>query len=245
MAFSKGQSTHDIPFGLPLAKGQFDKLTGLQKFGYNTAIGTTFQSVTENVNPIQPYLPSARTMSVTTTHSGGDTGSIVELQGLDANYDLLTENVAVGTTSTGLFLRLFRMVLKNPVVGDTNIGTIKAMAQTNPGESFVEYARISPGIGQTLMSIYTIPRGYDGYLISWGAAPSKQKELTAKVVVRVDDNNVVWNTIAFATSFGVPILRNFNVLQCVPEKADIEIRAKALATCAVSANFELILEKKR
>jgi len=71
---------------------------------------------------------------------------------------------------------------------------------------------------------------------------SKQKELESKIMVKGINNGNVWNTVGYQSSFSVPVYRKFEIPILVDQKSDIEIRAKADATCAVSASFSLYLE---
>ena len=89
--------------------------------------------------------------------SSGDT-QIVQIQGLDANFNLLSEYITLnGTTnvvSVNSYFRINGLVVTNGV----NAGTITCKNSTNL------YAQINPGIGQTQMSLYTVPNGYTFYL---------------------------------------------------------------------------------
>ena len=96
--------------------------------------------------------------SVRTTHNG-DT---VEIQGLDSNYDLQTETVTISgssATTTNNFKRVFRARFTNAGSFDPNSERILIKS----GGTTV--AKILEGIGQTMMSIYTIPAGKTGYLM--------------------------------------------------------------------------------
>ena len=87
-----------------------------------------------------------------------DAGLIVQVNGLDANYNLLSEAVTLngsGTaTTTNSFFRINGMFITNGV----NAGIITGKIAT------VLYAQINAGVGQTQMSLYTVPKGYTFYL---------------------------------------------------------------------------------
>jgi len=55
-------------------------------------------------------------------------------------------------------------------------------------------------------------------------------------------NGNVWNTLAFRSTFGVPLFETFVIPFKIEEKTDIELRAKADATTAVSGSISLFLE---
>jgi hypothetical protein len=87
-----------------------------------------------------------------------DTTRSVVIDGLDANFAPLTETIALnGTTNvttTNSFLRINQMAMLN----STNTGNITAKIGVST------YAKINAGVGQTQMSIYTVPAGYTFYL---------------------------------------------------------------------------------
>jgi hypothetical protein len=96
--------------------------------------------------------------SARTTHDG-DT---VEIQGLDGNYDLQTETVTISgssATTINTFKRVFRAQFTNGGSFDPNSERILIKS----GGTTV--AKILEDIGQTMMSIYTIPAGKTGYLM--------------------------------------------------------------------------------
>jgi len=82
----------------------------------------------------------------------------VRIEGCGANFVELTETIALnGTTNvttTQSFLRINAMYVTN----GTNVGTITAKI------SSTTYAQINAGVGQTQMSIYTVPAGYTFHL---------------------------------------------------------------------------------
>ena len=95
--------------------------------------------------------------SARTTHNG-DT---VEIQGLDGNYDPQTETVTISgssATTINTFKRVFRASFTNGGSFDPNSERILIKS----GGTTV--AKILEDIGQSMMSIYTIPAGKTGYL---------------------------------------------------------------------------------
>ena len=96
--------------------------------------------------------------SAETTHDGDS----VEIQGLDSNYELQTETVTISgssATTTNTFKRVFRARFIAATGFDPNSERILIQS----GGTTV--AKILEDLGQTLMSIYTIPAGYTGYLM--------------------------------------------------------------------------------
>lgn len=239
MSFRSSKVSWTWPFGIRVASGEEDwqGLSGIQKFGYNDSIASSFETIWDG-GGIYSYISTAGTCVLTSSDTD-DNASTVIVEGLDANYDLLTETVTVGgSASTGAFHRIFRMTVDDANTGNTNVGTITATVDS------AARAIISPGNGQTLMATYTIPNGYRAYLLTVNGAPSKQKELTLKLMARPYLNNGTFNTKAYLTGFGDHIDKCYKINEVFDAKTDIELQAKTDAVTGVSGGFELLIEKK-
>jgi len=103
-------------------------------------------------------------------------------------------------------------------------------------------ATISPGNGQTLMCLYTIPAGYTGYLLSINVASGKDQEMQFKFIQR--DNsvaNAAFQTKQFLDVRGGQTTVIFNAINVIPQKSDIYVSAIASSTSSASASFDLLL----
>jgi len=228
-------SDNNIPLGLAIQRGLVNNFSGVQKFGYNTAVGTVFETIWEN-GSLYAY-PTTATTAVATSTSTDDNDSLLHIYGLDSNYDLADEVITVGgSASTTSFIRVFRSVLTNANTGVVNVGKITTTVNSLP------VSVVDVGYGQSLQAIYTIPRNYQGYLMSIDVGTSKQKEVEAKFMQKPINGNT-FQTKSLVTSFGTPFRKDYLVPEILSEKSDLEIRAKADATTAISAGFQLILEK--
>jgi hypothetical protein len=150
------------PFELQVARGQVVGHTGLEIFGYSTAIGSTAQGPmwegqTLSGGLYTPPASAAPLVLVSDSASDNSTRSVV-IEGLDANFVPLVETIALNgvtnVTTTNSFLRINQMSMLN----STNTGNITAKIGAST------YAKINAGVGQTQMSIYTVPAGYTFYL---------------------------------------------------------------------------------
>lgn len=150
------------PFDLQMARGQIDGHSIISIFGYSTAVGSTAQGplweglTLSGGNYVYPS--SAAPLVLVSDSATDNTTRSVVINGLDANYNILQETIALnGTTNvttTNSFLRINSMEMLN----STNTGNITASI------SSTVYAKIAAGVGQTQMSIYTVPAGYSFYL---------------------------------------------------------------------------------
>jgi len=227
---------NNMPFGLGVQKGLVTNYSGLHKFGLNTAVGSSFETIWDG-NNTYTYPSSSGTATATSSDTDDNTGT-VEIQGLDSNYDLATETLTIGgSAGTTNFIRVFRAIMKTANTGNTNVGTITITV------SSTTVAQIRAGYGQTLMCVYTIPRKFNAFLMQIDVGSSKDLENEIRFIVKDISNGNVWNTKAFITTRGGFIEKNYVVPVTIPEKTDIELIGKASATSSISGGFELILEK--
>lgn len=147
------------PFDLQVARNQIMGHIPVELFGYSATVGSSaagplWEGLTLSGGSYA-YPGSALQMTLVSTTTDTQT---VQVQGLDANYNLLYENVVLnGTTpvtTVNSYLRINGLYLTSGI----NAGTITCKNSTNL------YAQINPGIGQTQMSLYTVPNGYTFYL---------------------------------------------------------------------------------
>ena len=225
-----------FPFGINVDKQLITDFSGVTKFGYSSSVGGTFQTIWDG-NSTYIYPSSAGTATVTSTNTASDNGGTVEIQGLDSNYDIATETLIIGgSAGTKSFTRVFRAIMKTATTGNANVGTLSVIVST------VTVAKITAGYGQTLMSVYTIPRNKRGYIVQLDVGSSKDLENEIRIIAKQITNGNVWNTKEFITTRGGFIQKNYIYPLKFDEKTDIEIVAKSSATSSISAGFELFLE---
>lgn len=220
---------------LHIARGLIRGAYSVNKFGYNSAVpSNAFETIWDGSN-LYTYISTAGTATVTSSDTSSDNGGTVTVYGLDANYNLVQETLTIGgSAGSQSFFRVFRATLDTANTGSSNVGTITVTVDSTSA------AIISPARGQTLMAIYTIPSGKKGYLVQLDVGSQKDIEHEVMLVVRNGSGNV------FQTKEFISIRGGFNAKEYklpleIDEKYDIEVRAKASATSAVSAGFELIV----
>jgi hypothetical protein len=227
----------NIPFGVSIQRGDVNNFQGIQKFGYNSSVGTSFETIWDGGGDYT-FITSAGTATATSSNTGADDNGTVEIQGLDSNYDLATETLTIGgSASSTSFIRVFRAIMKTATTGNANVGTITITV------SSTTVAQIQPTYGQTLMAVYTVPRKYQAYLVQLDVGSSKDLENEIKFRIKQIDNGNTWNTRSFITTRGGFTEKTYHVPEIIIAKTDIEMRAKSSATSSISGGFELILEK--
>ena len=122
---------------------------------------------------IYPYLTSPSVLSISST-SGKDaaagTGArTVVVQGLDENHVPVEETLTVnGGAGSVEFFRVFRAFVATSGISGTNEGTISIDQDlTTVAGIRAVGSPSSYGLGQTFMSLYTVPAGYTGYIFDW------------------------------------------------------------------------------
>lgn len=140
---------HDV------AKGNIWDTKALNIFGFNRTVGTEYETLWDDGGDYV-YPGSAVSMGVVSS-SALDTMQVL-INGLDANYEAISETVTLtGTTAvntSAAFLRINGAI----ILSGSNVGNISI---SNGG---IKYGFIGAGIGTTQSSVYTVPAGHSIYL---------------------------------------------------------------------------------
>lgn len=214
---------------IPIASGDVTGYSHINKFGAtdgDVTAGTVWDG--NSGTAVYPY-PANGVISIT----GTDTGEAVEVQGLDADYNLQTETVNVGSSGSLTFSRIFRARM----VSTDNAADVVI----NQGGSLA--ATILAGLGQTLMAVYTIPAGKTGYLLDLHLGSDKASTNTAmtyRLFARPFGGafNIKGN---FNAAGGQSLDINYPVPLKFEEKTDLKIDVAAGQATQVSATFDIIL----
>lgn len=210
------------PFELQVARGQVDGHEVLNVFGYSTATPNTgFIAAWEN-NTAYVFPTVASTM-VASSSSASDTAVTILISGLDANYDIISESVALNGTSDVATTKVFWRINSVVTTSGNAVGTVYVK---NAGGT--TYAQIAIGSGKTNMSIYTVPAGYTAYLTQFDAFSSTSVTSGVYATFRAlrtsstGVNNVVLQ---------VPFLNDYTISRpyplLLPEKIDSQWQCKS------------------
>lgn len=227
------QGNVTVPWGMLVQRGNFPTITGWEASGYKSAIGTSFETIWD-ITGNYTYPASAVPMTVTSAAAGDDEGVEITIIGLDTDYVELVETVtlnASGTATTDAsFLRINRAYVSNGSEPTDNV---------NITNGATTYARITYPYNTTQMAIYTVPKGKTAYLVYASLSLEKQKEVVAKFITRGPDGVFITGGILGTTG---SYQRHWEVPVVLPQKTDIEIRALAGATTAISADMQFFIE---
>ena len=217
---------------IPIASGAVTGHSHINKFGYSDNI-SSLSTIWDGSN-VYTYSTSAGAVTVESSSSSDD-GAVIEVQGLDASYHLVTQDVLIDGTGATNLIRIFRARLKTPATGETtNIGIISLKIATQLR------AKILAGKGQTLMAVYTVPAGKTAYLLNLTTSVDKATSVTYRLTAREIDDGGFQIKGQYGT-FGTPLDHNYPVPLVFTEKTDIEVQAEAGNNCGGGATFDLIL----
>jgi hypothetical protein len=157
-SFSMTQHGRSEPFELQVSRGQIPYHTAVSVFGYQSSVGTG-TPVTVWENATEYVFPSSAAYLTIVSTSASDTSALsVLINGLDANFNLLSETIALnGTTAVTSVNSYFRV---NSVIctNGNNVGTITFKQSTNI------VAQINATVGKSQNAWYTVPTGYTLYI---------------------------------------------------------------------------------
>lgn len=225
------------PFELQVSRGQIPAHYRLHKFGFNSLINEVEETVWD-AGGIYAYPSSAVKMTATSTDGANDEDVQVTIQGLDADYNQISETVTLDGTgvaeTNSFFLRVFRAFIAG---SQEPLGTINI---TNTGTT---YARIVLGENQTLMALWTVPAGYTAYLSQKDVTcltEANNKFGTIRLVTR-EIGGVFRTKDKYSVQNGHTEIGYVTPLP-IPEKTDIEARAigsSSNAALHVSTAFDI------
>ena len=238
---------------LLIARGLVEGTSSVNKFGDNPDItsGTT-EDVWDGSNTYTFATTADLTHLQMVADQAAMRGEHVEIQGLDINFEAVTQEVtldAADTTTpvvlTTPLLRAFRMKVHANVVTDQNIEL------TNVGDT-VTYAIIQAGKNQTLMAIYTVPAGKTAYMTQYFCdnVPTASKiPDSVEFLLWMADRGQNWE-FQLKHERAIPrlgdgFIQTFNPYLKIPEKTDIKISAEVIGGPGDDghphAGFDLIL----
>jgi len=175
------------PFDLQVARNQIAGHSTVSIFGYQANVTTTSIPVWENATTYT-FPASAATANVASS-SANDVGATVLINGLDSNFNPLSETVTIAsgnTVTTNSYLRINSLFLTKPGSGFvTNQGNITVKQGANT------IAQINTGVGKSQSAVYTVPNGYTFYLDYVEANTSNSYTSGNYLVYNVVTNNNV------------------------------------------------------
>lgn len=232
--------TEDLHFNI--ARGLVKNTFGVHKFGRTSAMSINTTGTIWDVNDMLYPWATWATPGVLTIPAvnAGDNGDQVTVYGLDQNYNEIEETFTLSSSSTVTGTKTFSRVWRAYYFDSTtNVGDI------NIQRAGTTIARIGAGKAQTLMCVYTVPAGYTAYLTQGTASIQYGGDASIEMYIRYFGQTSfrIGHTGEVAGT-GMPYKYNFTVPMAIPEKSDIDVRARVRSNNSrVTAAFDLILVK--
>lgn len=232
---------------LNIARNLVKGTSFIHKFGAVPAMSQsqtgTIWDIDDTIYPWSVYDSGAAVVNIE-RNNAGDNGKTVVVQGLDANYNSTQDTITIDgadTLGTVEFIRVNRAFLTNG--GSANIADIDIEYGAAGGTTI---ARITAGKSQTLMAVFTIPAGKNGYLTQGTASIQAGGDATGDMFIRYFGQNSFRVGHSFEVDGdGGQYFYPFSVPIYIPEKSDIDIRASVRTNNArMTAAFDLILINK-
>lgn len=243
------------PFELQVSRGQIAFHKSIFKFGFNPDIDDSLETIWAQ-GGLYSYLSSATTLYISSSSTADDaagTGArTATVSGLDANWDEVSVTVdldgqnGVQLGSDSNWIRVFRITVDTAGSGGQNAGVIYVGDEASPssGVPSNKYATVAVGDNQTLMALWTVPRGYTAYLLQadvTAATTQSNKYATVHFVAR-ESGGVFQVKDKFVKSESSHHQQYHIPLKFV-EKTDLEFRCvgdSATADIAVSAGMDIV-----
>jgi len=233
-----GGGVGDYPYYLQVSRGLVDGHERVFKFGYNGEIQNVEETIWDT-GGIYVYPSTALAMTATSASGATDSGVQITIQGLDASYNEVSEEVTLngsGTaTTTQTYLRVYRAF---------NSGSTAAVGNVGISNGGTTYALVAAAEQQTLMALWTVPAGYTAYLFQLDVTAfteQNNKVATIRMVTR-ELNGVFRTQSKFDMDAGV-YSQTIQAPQPILEKTDVEFRAIASSSNAdlkLAAAFDIV-----
>ena len=236
----------DEAWELNVSRGKVRGAFHIIKFGENLDVDGSMETIWDG-GGLYTYLTSAGVLTVTSTDgddaAAGTGARTVTVEGLDENYNQVSETLTVGGGAGSVeFYRVFRAFVATSGSSGTNEGTISvSQGATTLAQIRSVGSPTLTGLGQTFMSIYTVPAGYTGYIYQLDVSTAKS-DGDVYLVKRGQNDNGAWRAQDVMHTNANDIERVYTFPLKIEEKSDIEIRALSLANnmkCA--ATFCILL----
>lgn len=230
----------DEEFDLNVARGKVRGASQIHKFGAtpSQSINTT-ATIWDKGDTLYPWSAfDTAGVLVVAQVGASDNGKTLTVQGLDGDFNLVSENFTLSSSGTVTGTQTFKRVYRGFLTDGTNVG------QINVSRGGTQVLRIIAGAGQTLMAVYTVPAGYTGYLYHGNCTAQSGADATGFMYVRY---NTVGTTFRVGHTFevsgdGGPYDYKFSFPQELAEKTDIDVRLTTRSNNGrFTAAFDILL----
>jgi len=242
------------PFELQVARGQITMHSSFCQFGINNTVGQANETIWIGSN--QYSFPTSASVLKVSSSSANDaaagTGArTIQIQGLDANYEAVSETVSLNgqtaVNTTNSYLRVNKMIVLTAGSGGTSAGFIYAgTGDVDAGVPAVIVNQTGLIANETESAFYSVPAGYTAFINMW--------TMSSGNVTADEWTRFTLRIRPFGGVFGIKAqyhIPGTGIYECVaaypiaiPEKSDIDIWGYASdGTALVSSQLQLMLIK--
>lgn len=221
-----------------IARGLVVGSTWIHRLGFIPSMpnGTETVIMSGGITTGRYTFPAAASqMNVVSTSASDDNTKQILVSGLNANYEPSSETIVLnGTanvTTTKEYLRIQRLstVGTNSIVGNVTIRNATVLACLRDGD------------GQSLQSVYTVPKGQTGYLTQISASVPKGGDAIFRFYSKAATSNFslvrhifALNEFSYKYDFPYPTV--------LPEKTDVEMTiVSSTGSSSATGTFDILL----
>lgn len=239
-------------YQLEAIKGTIDGLSHTHIFGSASELPLTMTTMwPHDADHVFPTAATVMTLSSTDAAdtSAGTGGQTIIVTGLLSDGTEATEIVSLngitGVSTTNSYLRINDLEVDDVGTGEKNAGTIYIGTGTiTAGEPAVVYGLIELGAGKAHSAIYSVPLGWDAYIMSYSANSSSNKSVEVELYTRYSGKS--WISREHLNILATPTEHEFYSPLKYGPLSDITLRAngEAPADAIVSGSVDIILLKQ-
>ena len=243
--------TDSSEFYFDLASGKIPEKSSVLKFSTNENVSNAWEDVWSRGGTLTHLTTAAQleAISSSTNDTALGTGArTIQVEGLDADFNLITEILTMNGTSasvstTQAFIRVFRcFIVVCGTYGGVNAGTI-TIRVAGAGVAQAEIPLIEGvGASQTLMSHYTTPANATAYIVGmhYGVGANKVVNVSLETRENADNTTVFspWRIVLHLHGISVDSSLIPPVPIKIPPKTDIRVRAIEAAGSGAEVTFD-------
>lgn len=226
------------PFELQVARGQIRGHTSLNISGYQATVDGAYIPIWENATAYT--YPSSAVQMTLYSSSASDINVSILINGLDSNYDPISETLVLtnGTTGVTTVNSYFRV---NSIAVTGLVNPVGIIRLANGGKT-TTYAQINVDCGRSSMTVYTVPRGHTFYLAKVNCyTHANNNQITTYRSYTKNANGII--TTVLNAPFTQSYISDKSVPRGYPEKTDAQWQCTSTATSAIGLQIEGILIK--
>jgi len=227
---------------IAISRGDISGKTAVIRAGHNASIASSYETLWDG-STLYSYITNGQTLRIVGKSTDDDTSGTgaltMKITGLDSDYDIATETISLGgtdtVTTTEEFVRIWDCEIITAGTGGQNAGIVEVWnASISAADTLL--ATMTAGENRTNLPLFTVPDGYNFYLVGFDATQAVVKQTHLNIMARPLDEvfRPYYTSEIYTNSYSFI----FPMIQIFEEKTDIELRAKTVgASGNMAVNF--------